>query len=116
MSRLCAALDSRVRVFNERPLGCFPFLLIDALYVKVHEEERIVSRAGLLASVLTPFRAQCDLTHACTATRRPWPRVFKRIFRADLIVENKIIVELKFVEKLNNAHKNSCSHTFVLFQ
>ena len=30
---------------------------------------------------------------------------FDEAFRADLIVENKVIVELKCVEKLNNAHK-----------
>ena len=50
VSRLCAALDARVGAFNERPLGCFPLLLIDALYVKAREDERIVSKAGLLVS------------------------------------------------------------------
>ena len=30
---------------------------------------------------------------------------FDEGFRADLIVENKVIVELKCVDKLNNAHK-----------
>ena len=30
---------------------------------------------------------------------------FDEGFRADLIVENKVIIELKCVEKLNNAHK-----------
>jgi len=30
---------------------------------------------------------------------------FNEGFRADLIVENKVILELKCVEKLNNAHK-----------
>ena len=30
---------------------------------------------------------------------------FDEGFRADLIVENKIIIELKCVEKLNNSHK-----------
>ncbi len=50
VSRLCVALDTRVRAFNERPLERFPFLLIDALYVKAREDERIVSRAGLLVS------------------------------------------------------------------
>lgn len=50
VSRLCAALDARVRAFNERPLGRFPFLLVDALYVKAREDERIVSKAGLLVS------------------------------------------------------------------
>ncbi|RMH22281.1 MAG: IS256 family transposase [Gammaproteobacteria bacterium] len=50
VSRLCAALDARVRAWSERPLGRFPFLLIDALYVKVREEERIVTKAALLVS------------------------------------------------------------------
>ena len=30
---------------------------------------------------------------------------FEEGFRADLLVENKVIIELKCVEKLNNAHK-----------
>ena len=30
---------------------------------------------------------------------------FDEGFRADLIVENKVIVELKCVEKINNAHR-----------
>jgi len=30
---------------------------------------------------------------------------FDEAFRADLIVENKVIIELKCVEKLNNSHK-----------
>jgi len=50
VSRLCAALDARVRAWSERPLGRYPFLLIDALYVKVREEERIVTKAALLVS------------------------------------------------------------------
>jgi len=50
VSRLCAALDARVRAWSERPLGRFPFLLIDALYVKVREDERIVTKAALLVS------------------------------------------------------------------
>ena len=32
-------------------------------------------------------------------------KTFSEGFKADLIVENKVIVELKSVEKLNNAHK-----------
>jgi GxxExxY protein len=30
---------------------------------------------------------------------------FSEGFRADLIIENKVIIELKCVEKINNAHK-----------
>lgn len=50
VSRLCGALDARVRAFNDRPLGSFPFVLIDALYIKAREDERIVSKAALLVS------------------------------------------------------------------
>ena len=34
VSQLCTGLDARVRAFNERPLGSFPFLIIDAMYCK----------------------------------------------------------------------------------
>lgn len=30
---------------------------------------------------------------------------FEEGFRADLLVENKVIIEIKCVERLNNAHK-----------
>lgn len=50
VSRLCAALDARVRAWSEWPLGRFPFLLVDALYVKAREDERIVTKAALLVS------------------------------------------------------------------
>ena len=30
---------------------------------------------------------------------------FEESFRADLIIENKVIIEIKCVEKLNNSHK-----------
>lgn len=50
VSRLCAALDARVRAWSERPLGRFPFLLVDALYVKAREDERIVTKAALRVS------------------------------------------------------------------
>ncbi len=34
VSQLCSAPDARVRAFNERPPGSFPFLIIDAMYCK----------------------------------------------------------------------------------
>jgi len=32
-------------------------------------------------------------------------QVFENAFRADLIIDNKVIVEVKSIESLNNAHK-----------
>ena len=50
VSRLCAEIDERVRTFLERPIeGDWPYLWIDATYVKVREAGRIVSVAVTLA-------------------------------------------------------------------
>ena len=51
VSALCAGLDARVRAFNERRLeGEYPFILVDALYLKSREEDRVVQRAALVMS------------------------------------------------------------------
>src|SRR5215207_6129262 len=50
VSRLCAEIDERVRTFLERPIeGDWPYLWIDATYVKVREAGRIVSVATIIA-------------------------------------------------------------------
>ncbi len=51
VSALCSGLDARVRAFNERRLeGEYPFVLVDALFVKSREDDRVVSRAALVVS------------------------------------------------------------------
>lgn len=51
VSALCAGLDARVRAFNERRLeGDYPFILVDALFLKSREDDRIVQRAALIVS------------------------------------------------------------------
>src|ERR671916_305917 len=50
VSRLCAEIDERVNAFLSRPLeGTWPYLWIDATYVKVREGGRIVSMATIVA-------------------------------------------------------------------
>ncbi len=50
VSRLCAEIDQRVQAFLERPIeGDWPYLWIDATYVKVREAGRIVSVAVIIA-------------------------------------------------------------------
>jgi putative transposase len=50
VSRLRAEIDARVTAFLERPLeGSWPYLWIDATYVKVREAGRIVSVAVIIA-------------------------------------------------------------------
>lgn len=50
VSRLCAELDERVNAFLARPLeGAWPYLWLDATYIKVRDGGRIVSRAVIVA-------------------------------------------------------------------
>jgi putative transposase len=50
VSRLCGEIDERVHAFLDRPLeGDWPYLWIDATYVKSREAGRIVSKAVIIA-------------------------------------------------------------------
>lgn len=50
VSRLCQEIDERVNAFLDRPLeGDWPYLWIDATYVKVREAGRVVSVAVIIA-------------------------------------------------------------------
>ena len=50
VSRLCEEIDARVKTFLDRPLeGDWPYLWIDATYVKVRNNGRIVSVAVIVA-------------------------------------------------------------------
>lgn len=55
VSALCAQLDPLVTAWNERPLSeqVFPFVLVDALVLKVREDERVRALSGLLAIGVT---------------------------------------------------------------
>jgi putative transposase len=56
VSRLCAEIDQKVTAFLNRPIeGDWPYLWIDATYVKVRESGRIVSVIQT-ATDLTAFR------------------------------------------------------------
>ena len=51
VSRICAALDAEVEAFRGRSLvgEAYPYLWLDATYVKVREEGRVVNMAALVA-------------------------------------------------------------------
>jgi len=52
VSRMCAALDAEVEAFRSRSLAdaTYPYLWLDATYVKVREAGRVVSMAALVAT------------------------------------------------------------------
>jgi len=51
VSRMCAALDAEVEAFRHRPLAFerYPYVFLDATYVKVRDAGRVVSMACLVA-------------------------------------------------------------------
>jgi len=50
VSRLCATLDAEVERFRTRPLtGQHPYLWLDATYLKVRQDGRVVSMAAVIA-------------------------------------------------------------------
>ena len=50
VSRLCEEIDTRVKAFLDRPLeGDWPYVWLDATYVKVRRNHRIVSVAVIIA-------------------------------------------------------------------
>jgi transposase-like protein len=50
VSRLCEEIDGRVKAFLDRPIeGDWPYLWVDATYVKVRQNGRIVSVAVIVA-------------------------------------------------------------------
>jgi putative transposase len=55
VSRICAQLDTEVAQFRDRPLDhiAFPYVFLDATYVKARVSHRIVSRAVVIATGVT---------------------------------------------------------------
>ncbi|HSH99000.1 MAG TPA: IS256 family transposase, partial [Reyranella sp.] len=50
VSRLCEEIDGRVKAFLDRPIeGDWPYLWLDATYVKVRQNSRVVSVAVIVA-------------------------------------------------------------------
>ncbi len=50
VSRLCEEIDDRVKTFLDRPIeGEWPYLWLDATYVKVRQASRVVSVAVIIA-------------------------------------------------------------------
>lgn len=50
VSQLCMELDGKVRKFNERELGEYPFLIIDAMHFKAREDDCVIGKAAMLIS------------------------------------------------------------------
>ena len=58
VSRICKALDEPVKAFRERPLsGDYPYVWLDATYLKVRQNHHIVSMAAVVDLPCVPATA-----------------------------------------------------------
>jgi len=49
VSALCQRLDPLVEAWRNRPLGCFPFVLVDALVIRIRDGHQVVTHSVLIA-------------------------------------------------------------------
>lgn len=80
VSSLSVELDARVRAFNERWLeDCYPFILVDALFLKSRAEDRVVSRAALVVSGIREdgYREILGLRMGDTESTATWEETFR---------------------------------------
>jgi putative transposase len=89
VSRMCSALDAEVEAFRARPLDdvAFPYLWLDATYLKVREAGRVVSMAALVATgvALTGERRVLGLELAAGNDEgSAWPRFVRSLVERGL--------------------------------
>src|SRR5215207_9096022 len=80
VSKLCKEIDERVLAFLKRPLeGEWPYLWLDATYLKVREGGRIVSVAAIIAvAVNTDGRREIVGLHIGPSEAEPFWTIFVR--------------------------------------
>jgi putative transposase len=87
VSRLCEEIDGRVKTFLERPIeGDWPYLWIDATYLKVRRGGRIVSVAVIIAvGVNTDGRREVLGMDVGTSEAEPiWTEFLRKLTRRGL--------------------------------
>jgi transposase-like protein len=87
VSRLCAEIDERVNAFLERPIeGDWPYLWLDATYVKVRQAGRIVSVAVTVAvGVNTAGRREVlGMDIGCSEAETFWTAFLRKLARRGL--------------------------------
>lgn len=82
VSSLCKKLDPIVHAFRTRPLEShYPFLIVDALYVKVREDNRVQSKGLLIAVGVNEegYREIIGFSVANTESESSWGEFFSSL-------------------------------------
>jgi putative transposase len=87
VSRLCEEIDGKIAAFLDRPLeGEWPYLWLDATYVKVRRDGRIVSVAVILAVAVNGDgrREVLGLAVGCSEAETFWTEFLRSLARRGL--------------------------------
>jgi len=86
VSRLCEEIDDKVKAFLSRPIeGEWPYLWIDATYLKVRRGGRIVSVAVIIAVGVNTDGRREVLGMECTSEAEPiWTEFLRKLTRRGL--------------------------------
>lgn len=80
VSNLVKAIEPKVDAFRNRPLGTYPYLIVDARFDKVRDGHRVMSRAFLWATGVTPDgqREVLGWLDWSGETGRAWKELFRQ--------------------------------------
>lgn len=82
VSALCADLDTRVEAWNERPLeDGYPFLIVDAIVLKVRRDGAVRSRSALVAVGISEegYREVLGVSIGDSETEGTWGELFRSL-------------------------------------
>lgn len=88
VSRLCESLDEKVETWNERPLDdvARPFVIVDALQLKVRRQGAVRSTSALVAVAITEegYREILGIEIANSETAQSWKTFFRTLNKRGL--------------------------------
>ncbi len=108
VSRLCEGLDVRVTAWNERPLeaGAYPFVIVDALVLKVRRQQAVRSTSALIALGVNKagYREVLGLMLGDSESEASWSVFFRSLKQrglsgVDLIVSDDHLGLVKAAER-----------------
>lgn len=82
ISKLCKSLTEEVREFKERPLEKdYPFVMVDAMYIKVREDHRVRSKGLMIAlGISSDGRKEILGFEVCDGeTEKLWEKFLRRL-------------------------------------
>jgi transposase-like protein len=81
VSRLCSQLDQELLAFRMRPLGIYPYLLVDARYEKVRTPRGVTSQSVLIVAGINEegFREILAVEIANAESETSWRELFRTL-------------------------------------